>query len=64
MGVFYLDQVVEGLRCIFAHELFGLIFEGFAESIIERPLNSVDWVLIESDGVEISVQVHISSVGR
>lgn len=63
MSVLDVGEVGEGVEGVLGHYCAGLGFEEGAEGVVEGAFDAVDWVLVERDGVEVSVQVHVSAVG-
>lgn len=63
MRILVLHPFFELIGRVLLHEVLGLALEGGSESVVEGAFDAVDWVLIESDGVKIGMEVHICSVG-
>lgn len=64
MRVLDAGEVREGVEGVLGHYCAGLRFEEGSEGVVEGAFDAVHWVLVERDGVEVSVKVHVGAIGR
>lgn len=62
MRVFDLCEVGEGVEGVLVHYCPCLGLKEGAEGVVERAFDTVDWVLVEGNRVEVSVEVHVSAI--
>lgn len=64
MRILDAGEVREGVEGVLGHYCAGLCFEEGAEGVVEGAFDAVHWVLVERDGIKVSVQVHVGAIGR
>ena len=63
-GILYCYLLLQRFWWVLAHQFLCLIFQLLPEAVIEGPLNSVIRILLQSNCIEESMQVHTAAVDK
>lgn len=63
MRVLVVDPFLQLVCGVFGHNAFGLVLESGTEGVVEGSFDAIDGILIEGDGVEVGMEVHVGSIG-